>query len=188
MKSLSTLALLALLTSALAGASTELPSCVTTKTLPPITIYSCPGDSEPTKVVFAPVQSSNSVPKPGAPGSSGAPNVPGVLGAPGAPGQHDGPEEPNTTQNNGNIPNPQQPSAPESAGSGPSLGSESGSSPNSNPGQPVGTAEPSTTGSGVVPSSPETPSVIAVAGAPTVQLDILLFSAAALAAFAMVWV
>ncbi|KAI8719952.1 hypothetical protein NCS52_00439000 [Fusarium sp. LHS14.1] len=172
MKSSSTLTLLALLTSALAGASTELPSCVTTKTLPLITIYSCPGDSEPTKTVFAPVQSSNSAPKPGAPDSSGAPNVPGVPGAPGAPGQPDGPEEPNAGQNNGNIPNPQQPNAPESAGSAPSPGSESGSGSNSNPGQPVGTAEPSTTG----------------AGAPTVQLDLLLLSSAAIAAFVMVWV
>ncbi|EEU37846.1 uncharacterized protein NECHADRAFT_88323 [Fusarium vanettenii 77-13-4] len=185
MKSSSTLTLLALLTSALAGATTERPSCVTTKTLPPITIYSCPGDSEPTKTVFTPVQSSNPALKPGAPGSSGAPNVPGV---PGAPGQPDGSEEPNAGQNDGNIPNPQQPNAPESAGSAPSPGSESGSGPNSHPGQPVGTAEPSTTGPGVAPGSPETPSVIAVAGAPTVQLDLLLFSTAALAALAMVWV
>ncbi|KAM6536191.1 hypothetical protein FALCPG4_002205 [Fusarium falciforme] len=191
MKSSSTLMLLALFTSALAGAATELPSCVTTKTLPTITIYSCPGDSEPTKTVFVPGQSSNSAPKPGAPGSSGASSAPGVPGAPSvpdAPGQSDGPEEPNASDNDDNLHEPHQLNAPESAGSGPSPGSESGSSPNSNPGQHVGTPEPSTTGPGFAPGSPETPSVIAVAGAPTVHLDFLLFTTAGIAAFAMVWV
>ncbi|KAJ4188478.1 hypothetical protein NW755_006640 [Fusarium falciforme] len=185
MKSSSTLTLLALFTSALAGATTELPSCVTAKTLPTITIYSCPGDSEPTKIVFAPGQSSNSAPKPGAPGSSGAPSAPGV---PDAPGQSDGPEEPNASDNDDNLHEPQQPNAPESAGSGTSPGSESGSSPNSNPGQHVGTPEPSITGPGFAPGSPETPSVIAVAGAPAVHIDSQLFITAGIAAFAMVWV
>ncbi|KAM6517742.1 hypothetical protein FSOLCH5_006510 [Fusarium solani] len=182
MKSSSTLTLLALFTSALVGAATEPSSCVTTKTLPTITIYSCPGDSEPTNTVFTPGQSSNSAPKPGAPS---APGAPGVLGA---PGQSDGPEEPNATENDGNLHEPQLPNAPESADSGSNPGSESDSSPNSDPGQHVGTPEPSTTEPGAAPDSPGTPSVVAVAGAPTIHLDLLLLSTVGIAAFAMVWV
>ncbi|KAI8676101.1 hypothetical protein LRP88_11586 [Fusarium phalaenopsidis] len=176
MKSSSTLTLLAVFTSALVGAATEPPSCVTTKTLPTITICSCPGDSEPTKTVFAPGQSSNSAPKPEAPG------------VPGAPGQPDGPEEPNATENDGNLHEPQLPNAPESAGSGSNPGSESDSSPNSNPGQYGGTPEPSTTDPVAAPDSPGTPSVVTVAGAPTVHLDLLLLSTVGIAAFAMIWV
>ncbi|RSL79704.1 hypothetical protein CEP51_007150 [Fusarium floridanum] len=187
MKSPSTFMLLALLTSTLAGAATEPSTCITTKTLPAITIYSCPGDSEPTKTVFPPAQSPNSASQPGALGSSGVPGVPGAPGSPGATGQVDGPEEPNATKHVGNVHEPQQSNAPESPGSGSNSGSESGSNPNSGSSQHVDASEPSASEPGVVPVSPETPSVVAVAGAPIVHLDLLLLSAVGIASVAMVW-
>ncbi|RSL48862.1 hypothetical protein CEP54_012699 [Fusarium duplospermum] len=171
MKSSSTFMLVALLTSTLAGADTEPSTCITTKTLPAITIYSCPGDIEPTQTVFAPGQSPNSASQPGAPGSSPAP---GVLGAPGATGQVDGPEEPNDTKHAGN---PQQSNAPESPGSG----------SNSDSGQHVDGSQPSASEPGVVPGSPATPSVVPVAGAPTVHLDLLLLTAVGITSVGMVW-
>lgn len=151
--------LLALLTSTLAGADTEPSTCITTKTLPAITIYSCPGDSEPTKTVFAPGKSPNSASQPGAPGATG---------------QVDGPEEPNATKHAGN---PQQSNAPESPGSG----------SNSDSGQHVDASEPSASEPGVVPGSPATPSVVPVAGAPTVHLNLLLLTAVGIASVGMVW-
>ncbi|KAJ4316595.1 hypothetical protein N0V84_007792 [Fusarium piperis] len=171
MKSSSTITLLALLASGLAGAATEPSNCATTKTLPAITLYSCPGDSEQTKTVFAPGLSPTSAPEPGAPGPPSSP------GAPGAPGESGAPEEPNTPEHCGSPQNPHQPNSHESSGSDSNPGS----------GSNVDNPESSATVPVLVPGRPETPSVVAVAGAPKFHLDLLLLKVAGFAGVAMVW-